>query len=277
MIYTELDVRLKEINPFADILIARLNEINFDSYVEDKSGIKAYVRTELLDNFALNAIISEISELTELSFTLSNIKPQNWNAKWESNYNPVFINENCVVRTHFHNAVNDVKYEIIISPKMSFGTGHHETTSLMMKEMFDLDFKGRSVLDIGTGTGVLAILAAKLGARKLIGIDLDEYAFENSKQNAQLNNISNIHFINGDVQSIGNEKYDVILANINRNIILNDIEVYVSAMESGATILLSGFLEDDITLILDKTKQFGLKLVDLKNKNKWQMLHLKGA
>ena len=160
---------------------------------------------------------------------------------------------------------------------MAFGTGHHETTSLMMNEMFDLDLKGKSVLDMGSGTGVLAILASKLGARDLVGIDFDEWAFENAKENAELNDVLNIHFIHGHANAISNEKYDVILANINRNIILNDIEIYVGAMRNAATILLSGFLEEDIPLILQKTEQLGLELVVSKNKNKWQMLHLKRA
>ena len=160
---------------------------------------------------------------------------------------------------------------------MSFGTGHHETTSLMMNQMFALDFKGKSVLDMGSGTGILAILASKLGAKDLVGIDFDEWAFINAQENAELNNISNIQFVHGDATAVGNAKYGVILANINRNIILNDIEIYVGAMDDSAEILLSGFLKEDISLILEKTKQLGLKLVVSKNKNKWQMLHLKRA
>ncbi len=275
MDYTELDIRLKEISPFADILVARLNEIEFESYSEDENGLKAYVQTQLLDKDAVKEIVSEISELTELSFSMNNIKKENWNMQWESNYSPVFINKNCVVRAHFHSVALDVKYEIIITPKMSFGTGHHETTSLMMNEMFNIDFKGKSVLDMGTGTGVLAILASKLGAKDLVGIDFDDWAFENAKENAVLNNISNIHFIHGDANAIGSIRYDVVLANINRNIILNDIEIYVEAMGDTSILLLSGFLEEDIPLILGKAESLGLKLVVLKNKSKWQMLHLK--
>ena len=135
MEYTEVDIRLKEVNPFADILVARLNEIEFESYAEDQNGVKAYVKTQLLNKDAVKEIISEISELTQLSFTINKVKQENWNAKWENNYQPVFINKDCVIRAHFHNPVPDVKYDIIITPKMSFGTGHHETTSLMMKEI----------------------------------------------------------------------------------------------------------------------------------------------
>ena len=275
MEYTEVDIRLKEVNPFADILVARLNEIEFESYAEDQNGVKAYVKTQLLNKDAVKEIISEISELTQLSFTINKVQQENWNAKWENNYQPVSINKDCMIRAHFHNAFPDVKYDIIITPKMSFGTGHHETTSLMMNQMFELDFKGKFVLDMGTGTGILAILGSKLGAKKLIGIDIDEWAVETAKENAGLNNISNINFIHGDIHSISNVKYDIVLANINRNIILDDLEIYVNAMGNTAVLLLSGFLKKDIPLILEKTEQLGLELVVVKNKNKWQSLYLK--
>ena len=275
MQYSEIDIRLQQVNPFADILVARLNEVRFESFLEDKNGVKAYIPTCLLDTGILESILSEISKLTEISFTINTLKKENWNAKWESNYPVVVVNENCVVRSHFHNPISDIEYDLVITPKMSFGTGHHETTVLMMNEMFSLDLKGRSVLDIGSGTGVLTILASKLGARDLVGIDVDEWAFKNAKENSDLNNISNIHFIHGDINVIGNVRYDVVLANINRNCILNDIEKYVSIMNHSAEILLSGFLEEDILLILNKTEQLGLELVVSKNKNKWQMLHLK--
>ena len=275
MQYSEIDIRLQQVNPFADILVARLNEVKFESFLEDKNGVKAYIPTCLLDTGILESVISEISKLTKISFTINTLKKENWNAKWESNYPVVVVNENCVVRSHFHNPISDIEYDLVITPKMSFGTGHHETTVLMMNEIFSLDLERRSVLDIGSGTGVLTILASKLGARDLVGIDVDEWAFKNAKENADLNHISNIHFIHGDINDIGNVRYDVLLANINRNCILNDIEKYVSIMNNSADILLSGFLEEDSVLILNKTEQLGLELVVSKNKNKWQMLHLK--
>ena len=275
MEYTEVDISFKEINPFSDILIARLNEIEFESYLEYQNGLKAYIPTQLLDQNDFKEIISDISKLTDLSFTINQIKKKNWNEIWEKSYSPIFINNDCVIRAHFHPPISNVKHEIIITPRMSFGTGHHETTSLMMNAMFDLNIKQKTVLDIGTGTGVLAILASKLGARNIVGIDSDEWAFKNANENAVLNNISNIDFFHADANFIGKKKYDVLLANINRNIILNDIEIYVKAMRDSSEILLSGFFQDDISLILKKTEQLGLDLVVLKNKNKWQMLHLK--
>jgi ribosomal protein L11 methyltransferase len=277
MEYTEVDIKLNPVAPFADILVARLNEIEFESYTEDETGVKAYVQTHLLNENAVNEIITEMQQLTDLSFTILKVKQENWNKKWESNFQPVHINDKCVIRAHFHDAFPDVEQEIIITPKMSFGTGHHETTSLVMNEMFGIDFSTKSVLDIGSGTGILAILAAKLGASSLVGIDFDEWAYKNAVENAGLNSVSKIDFIHGDADAIGAAKFDIILANINRNIILQDIAVYVGAMNEQSQILFSGFLKEDIPLILEKSEQLGLELVVSKHKNKWQMLHLKRA
>mgnify|MGYP001197451909 CR=1 FL=1 len=275
MEYIEVDIRLKEVNTYSEILIARLNEIEFESFYEYDYGLKGYVQTQLLDKDKLKNILSEISEQTELSFTLHKLKQKNWNAHWETNYQPVFINENCVIRADFHNAISDVKYEIIITPKMSFGTGHHQTTSLVMNKMFDLEFKGKSVLDVGCGTGILSVLASKLGAIDVVGLDIDNWAFENAQENAKLNNISDIHFVYGNISSVINRKYDIILANINRNTILNDLTFYSEAMYDYSDIILSGFLEKDVSVILKESAKFGLELVVSKNKEKWQMLHLR--
>ena len=277
MEYTELDIRVNPVVPFADILVARLNEIEFESYNEDESGVKAYVQTHLLEENAVAVIINEVAKLCELSYTITKVKQENWNKKWENNFEPVHINDRCVIRAHFHAEYPDIEQEIIITPKMSFGTGHHETTSLVMNEMFGIDFKNKSVLDMGSGTGVLAILAAKLGARSLIGIDFDKWAFENAVENANLNAVNNIDFIHGDSDAIGEATFDVILANINRNIILQDIATYVGAMNHKSEILFSGFFKEDIPLVLEKSEQLGLELVVSKYKNKWQMLHLKKA
>ena len=277
MEYSEIDIRLKSVYPFADILVARLNEIEFESYCEDDSGVKAYVQSHLLDKNAVKEIINEVAKLCELSYTINKVKQENWNKKWENNFVPVHINDKCVIRAHFHSTFPDVDHEIIITPKMSFGTGHHETTFLVMNEMFGIDFVDKSVLDMGSGTGVLTILAAKLGASSLVGIDFDEWSYENAVENAKINAISTISFIHGDAKAIGVATFDVILANINRNIILQDISTYVGAMNTTSEILFSGFLKEDIPIILEKSEQLGLELVVSKHKNKWQMLHLKKA
>ena len=277
MEYTEIDIRLNPVVPFADILVARFNQIDFESYIEDENGVKAYVQTHLLDENTVKEIINEVAKLCNLSFSISKVKQENWNKNWENNFKPVHINDKCVIRAHFHNTFPDLEHEIIITPKMSFGTGHHETTFLVMNEMFAMDFTDKTVLDMGSGTGVLAILAAKLGATSLIGIDFDQWAYENAVENAQINSISTISFLHGDANQIGDAKFDIILANINRNIILQDISIYVNAMNNNSEIIFSGFLIEDIPLILEKSEQLGLDLVVSKHKNKWQMLHLKKA
>lgn len=274
MEYIELDIKLYQSEKFRDILFAQLHEIKFESCSYDENGMKAYIPAKLFDYDTVEKILSEFSSLTNLSFIINRLTQKNWNLEWEHNYSPVFINDRCVIRAHFHDSFDNIEYEIVITPKMSFGTGHHATTSLMIDEMFQLELQGKSVLDVGTGTGVLAILASKFGAKDIVGVDIDEWAFKNAQENAVLNDISNIDFVHGDVGSISNRGVDFVLANINRNIILKDIKNYVSVMKKNASLLLSGFLEEDISIVLQKASQFGLELITKKNKNKWQMLHL---
>ena len=272
MKYIELEFMLKECDPYADILIAKLTEINFDSYIEFDNGIKAYVKKQFFDQDLIEEVVDEMSSLTSISFEVSELKEQNWNIKWEKSFEPVNINEICVVRADFHSPCN-VKYEIIINPKMSFGTAHHATTFLMMNYMFSLDFINRSVLDIGSGTGILSILASKLKARFITAIDIDIWAYNNGLENAALNKIQNITFFNCEVNKIDQKEFDFLLVNINRNVILKDINLYFALLRNGGNLLLSGFLEEDISLILAKSEKKGLRLVCSKKRNKWQMLH----
>ena len=275
MEYIEIDIRLKLANPYAEIFIARLNEIKYESFSTDEVGLKAYIRSDLFNKKKLTEIVDEISSFTKIDLSINAIKKENWNADWENNYSPVHINKDCVIRAHFHDRFPNIEHEIIITPKMSFGTGHHETTFLVMNQIFELNLEGKQVLDIGSGTGVLSILASKLGAKKIVGIDIDKWAYENAIENSKLNNISNIQFIEGTAESIGKKMYDVVLANINRNIILADIQKYTRAMRPKSDMILSGFLKQDVKIILNKIKQLKFNLVASKNKNKWQMLHLR--
>lgn len=275
MEYIEIDIRLKLANPYAEIFIARLNEIKYESFSTDEFGLKAYIRSDLFNKKKLTEIVDDISSFTKIDLSINAIKKENWNADWENNYSPVHINKDCVIRAHFHDRFPNIEHEIIITPKMSFGTGHHETTFLVMNQIFELNLEGKHVLDIGSGTGVLSILASKLGAKKIVGIDIDKWAYENAIENSKLNNISNIQFIEGTAESIGKKMYDVVLANINRNIILADIQKYAKAMRAKSDIILSGFLKQDVKIILNKIKQLKFNLVASKNKNKWQMLHLR--
>ena len=273
MKYIELNIKLKEIYPYSEILIAKLNEINFEGYNEHDAGVKAYIPVDLFNKGLVDHVISDIRKFTEINYDFVELGEYNWNKQWEESFEPVHINKDCVIRASFHNEFRDKEYELIITPKMSFGTGHHETTYLMINEMFKLDFKKKDVLDIGSGTGILSILSSMLGANTIIGIDIDENAFLNSQENALLNNVKNVKFSKETVDIIS-DHYDIILANINRNVILNDIHKYIQCMKKDACLLLSGFFEEDISLIFDEKIKSFLKLITLKNKNKWQILHL---
>ena len=271
MKYTELSFSFSPNTDRADIVIAKLNEIEFESYVETENGVDAYIQEGLFNQDKLMEVIEDLKSLFQFKYTIKGIKQENWNQQWEDNFNPVEINKDCFIRAHFHDKI-DCNYEIIITPKMSFGTGHHETTFLMMNEMFQIDFKNKKVLDMGCGTGVLAILSKKLGASDIQAIDIDEWCYENSVENAILNNTEEIDFMLGDVADI-NRKFDVVLANINRNIILEDINKYIDSMNRNSDLLLSGFLSEDVVIIRDKVESLGLSFVSHKNKNKWNLLH----
>ena len=276
MKYTEVDIKLEKIIPFSEILIAKLNEIGYDSYEENKLGVKAYIETKIFDEKKISEICEDLSLQTNISYTFSILEEKNWNKEWEKNFNPVFINDSCVIRAPFHKPFNDVRYEIIIMPKMSFGTGHHPTTSLILNKMFEVNFLNKNVLDIGSGTGVLSILSSILGADFCLGIDNDKWAYENAKQNAILNNTLNIDFRYGTIDSIKKEMhFDIVLININRNTILKEISSYIKFMDPNADLILSGFLHEDVDIIIDKLIKHNFKKLDIKNKDKWQMIHFK--
>ena len=271
MNYIELSFVLQDKDRFSDIVVAKLNEIEFESYVETIDGVNAYIQEKMYNIDKLNLVLSELQNLFSFDYSVKNINKENWNSKWEENFQPVKINEECIIRAHFHEKV-DCKYDVVITPKMSFGTGHHETTFLMMNEMFCLNFKGKSVLDVGCGTGVLAILSKMLGSEDTLGIDIDEWSYNNSKENAILNNIFSIEFLLGGISSV-NGSFDIVLANINRNVILSDLDKYYHLMKENSDLLLSGFLSNDVKLIREKAESLGLSLVSHKNKDKWNLLH----
>ncbi|MAO72437.1 MAG: 50S ribosomal protein L11 methyltransferase [Flavobacteriales bacterium] len=271
MNYIELSFVLQDKDFISDIVAAKLNEIEFESYVVTEDGVNAYIQEKFYNKDKLNLVLSDLENLFSFNYSIKYINQENWNSNWEKNFEPVEINEKCVIRAHFHETVG-CKYEIVITPKMSFGTGHHETTFLMINEMFCLNFKGKSVLDIGCGTGVLAILSKMLGSEDTLGIDINEWSYENSKENAVLNNIDSIEFLLGDISRIKGD-FDIVLANINRNVILYDIDKYYKSMKENSDLILSGFLSDDVTLIREKAESLGLSLVSQKNKDKWNLLH----
>ena len=273
MNYIEIDISLSEKSPFTDIITAKLNEIEFESYQETEYGLQAYIQKKLFNEDLLNNAFLILENKVDFSFKITEIKQQNWNLKWESSFQPIIINEKCIVRAGFHQPI-DIEFEIIITPKMSFGTGYHSTTFLMMNSMFNLDLIDKAILDIGSGTGVLSILAEKLGARNILGIDIDNWAFENAKENKKLNNCNRISFEIGDVSNIGNKRFDIILANINRNTILKEIDTYSALLNYRGHMLLSGFYTDDESLILSKIEKLNLNLQMKKQKDNWLLLHL---
>lgn len=273
MKYQEVDILIPNNSPFREIIVAKLNEVGFESFSEDEHNLKAYIQEDKLIFKDVLGILNNIKKLTNIAYKINKIKQENWNEKWERNYFPVIINDICVIRAPFHEKIN-CKYELIIMPKMSFGTGHHETTELMIKQILNLKLKNKNVLDVGCGTGVLSILASKLSASQVTGIDTDDWAFQNSIDNSKLNNVDNIHFVNGDVNAVTKNKYDYIFANINLNTIIDQLLTYINLITSKGSILISGFYEENEGVILTLVKKFNLKVVTKKNKNKWLMLHI---
>lgn len=247
-----------------EILIALLANIGFEGFEESDNLLSAFIAEENLDKEALAAIVSSQS----VNYTSTLVAQQNWNAQWESSFEPVIINDFAAIRAGFHAPVQNVQHEVIITPKMSFGTGHHATTYLMIAQMAKINFANKTVLDFGTGTGVLAILAQKLGANEILAIDNDDWSIENAKENLLLNKAENIVIKKAETVTI-NKTYDVILANINLNVILANMKLISNACSKEATILLSGFLLNDVEAIKESMITNGLIFNYLEQKKDW--------
>ncbi|MDE3236326.1 MAG: 50S ribosomal protein L11 methyltransferase [Bacteroidota bacterium] len=247
-----------------ELLIAELSNLQFDAFVEEDALLKAYIKADVFNETELNFILNK----NDLNYSLSIIKDQNWNQLWESNFAPVIVDDFVGVRAEFHEKIEGVVHEILITPKMSFGTGHHATTFLVMQLMRKIDFKGKSVYDFGTGTGILAILAEKLGAGKVLAVDNDDWCIENSLENIQKNNsqVIEIHKVE-DAKS--NFKFDTILANINRNIIEDNISYLVDSLKNNSQLILSGLLESDEAAIVRLCENYQLKHIKTEKKNGW--------
>ncbi|MBK7027969.1 MAG: 50S ribosomal protein L11 methyltransferase [Bacteroidales bacterium] len=256
-------------NHTADLLIARLAEIGFESFVEEADEIQAFIPFDSYTQKIKEELSSD--EMKELlsSFIIIEIPDQNWNAVWESAYEPVTIKGLCAVRAPFHEPIPGIIYDIVIEPKMSFGTAHHETTSMMIQYLLELNVEGKSLLDMGSGTAVLAILAGMKNASPIIAIDNDEWAFNNALENVLHNNQGQIEVLFGDSSLLQGKKFDVVLANINRNILLRDIPDYVSCLPVKGLLVMSGFYEEDLPMISQKCADSGLKFVSSKIENRW--------
>ena len=271
VIYIAYNFKAKPLQPAAEILIAELGYAGFESFVETEEGVTAYIQKDDWYKEILNDIQILNSEEFEIYFTFEEIEQTNWNEAWEKNFKPIIVDTICAVRAPFHDKF-DTKYDIIIEPKMSFGTGHHETTHMMIQHILKNDFKGKSVLDMGCGTGVLAILAEMKGAKTLDAIDIDNWCYLNSLENVGRNKCRHINVVEGDASLLKGKNYDVIIANINRNILLNDIPKYVESLNKDGLLFLSGFYEEDISLIEATCNEHMLKLDEKIKKNNWVAL-----
>jgi len=268
MIYIEYEFKVSPLQPGTEILIAELGYAGFESFVENEVGVKAYIQKYEWKENILSDIQILSSDEFEIEVAFSEIKQVNWNAEWEKNFDSIEVDGKCIVRAPFHPEAN-LEYEIVIEPKMSFGTGHHETTFMILQHILENDFTGKTVLDMGCGTAVLAILAEMRGASKLDAIDIDPWCFENSEENIGRNNCKNITVELGDASLLSGRNYDIIIANINRNILLNDMEVYRNCLTEGGALYLSGFYKEDLPLITDCCNKLGLTFVDNKERHNW--------
>ena len=271
--YIELEFTVEPKEQGSDVLIAQLSDIGFESFIENNSGFTAYITEDSFDETQLNIALSFCKDFFKFSYEKKIIPQQNWNKEWESNFQPIEIEGKCYIRAPFHEAKAGFIYDVIIEPKMSFGTGHHDTTQLMIGKLMSLDIKNKSLLDMGCGTGVLAIVASMIGANPITAIDIDEWSYENTLENLQKNNIANVAVFKGDATLLKGKMFDTILANINKNILLRDMSFYFNSLETKGNLVISGFFETDINELVKRAEESGLKLEGKQVSNTWATVH----
>ncbi|MDR1743241.1 MAG: 50S ribosomal protein L11 methyltransferase [Dysgonamonadaceae bacterium] len=253
-----------------DILSALLADIGFESFVVTENSLEAYIPTALFSEKNIDEIIVHFPLDEKISYSFTEIEEKNWNEEWEKHYfQPIVIADKCIIQSSFHHQEGEYQYRIFIDPKMAFGTGHHQTTGLILRDILDMDLNNKSVLDMGTGTAVLAILASMRGANPVLAVDIDEWAYNNARENIERNNISNIRTVLGGAEALGGESFDVIFANINRNILLQDIPVYEKALNTGGTLIVSGFYKRDIPAVREKCESCGLVYTGFREQDDW--------
>lgn len=269
MNYIEVDVKVD--SEFSEILMAELGEAGFESFVETDEGLLAYIQEADFNEAILQALTAKYLDLTTIALTWKSLERRNWNEEWEKSYEPIEVDDQVRVRATFHEPNPSFKYDLLIQPKMSFGTGHHETTWLVMKEQLSLPHQNLSVMDVGCGTGILAILAYKLGATHLLGFDIDEWAVENTRENFAMNGLpDSSEVFQGTIQGVpADQVFGGILANINRNILLAEIPQYVAHLQPGGWLVTSGFYETDQADIEKCALENGLKILRSNTRNQW--------
>lgn len=276
--YTEVRIDMSPCNEtMTDVMAALLCEHGYESFVPDECGMTAYIKLEDFDKKVLDDVTAELPFDTSVTVKCETVEGRDWNQEWEKNYfKPITVDGKCVIHSSFHTDIPSMPYDIVIDPKMAFGTGHHQTTTLIIRRLLELPLEGSSVIDMGTGTGILAILAAMRGAGPVTAIEIDEFAHVNAVENVSLNRHPEINVVLGDASALaGVEPVDLFLANINRNIIVGDLQVYASRLKEGGTMLLSGFYEDDIAIVLDEARKHGLEYVGHTVLERWSCLELK--
>lgn len=270
-VYYEVAFKTGNHRSLKDILIAELAEAGFESFVDSEDGFLAYVPEELFSEEKLQRVVGTTEY--EESPVIQRIEPQNWNTVWESQFDPIQVNAEICIRAPFHNPMPGFAFELIIEPRMSFGTGHHATTRLMCEAMQSIDFKGKIVCDMGCGTGILGILAMKMGAESAFGVDIEQWAVENARDNASTNSVV-MQIEEGGAEHLEGKKFDIILANINRNVLLDQLPAYASGLASGGYLLLSGFLDPDVAILVSASENLGFKVKKISAEENWRCIVL---
>lgn len=271
--YIEYKFQVTETEPWNEIIIANISDLPFESFLENENGFDAYIPATDENEAEIKEVLDTLDYI-EFSYTRTEIEQQNWNATWEESFSPILVNDQCLIRAEFHETIENIPYEIIIQPKMSFGTGHHSTTHLMVEYILETEFAGKDILDMGCGTSILAILGMKKNANYAECIDIDEWAVENSIENGKRNGVS-LDAKMGDNSLLGTKTFDIILANINKNILMAQIPSYIEVLNDGGDLFLSGLMEQDYNDIHAFCFERGLTFVSVKQRNEWIALHFK--
>lgn len=270
MKYIEYNFKVNDVEEFRDILLAQISDLPFESFEETQDGLKAYVPESKYDKHSIKTVLESLVYLQD--YEITEIEGINWNEEWEKEYQPIMVEDQCLIRAPFHPNDSRFLFQVVIKPQMSFGTGHHDTTYLMVKHMLNENVYNKAVLDMGCGTGILAILADQKGANPIWAIDNDEWAYKNTVSNCLLNGTEFVSVRYGDKKAIPDKTFSLILANINKNILKSDIEVYVEHMDIGSVLLLSGFFEVDVDEIKLAASKAGLKVDASYTKNEWALV-----